>query len=48
MENIEAGFVAKVNTDLRTSTSLKNQFCDVLSLRNILGKVCESKKKVCW
>ena len=38
-ENIEAGFVAKVNTDLRTSTSKNHSATHLmhLALRNILG-----------
>ncbi len=44
-ENIEAGFVAKVNTDLRTSTSKNHSATHLmhLALRNILGTHVEQK-----
>ena len=44
-ENIEAGFVAKVNTDLRTSTSKNHTATHLmhLALRNILGTHVEQK-----
>jgi alanyl-tRNA synthetase len=44
-ENIEAGFVAKVNTDLRASTSKNHSATHLmhLALRNILGTHVEQK-----
>ena len=44
-ENIEAGFVAKVNTDLRTSTSKNHSATHLmhLALRTILGTHVEQK-----
>lgn len=44
-ENIETGFVAKVNTDLRTSTSKNHSATHLmhLALRNILGTHVEQK-----
>lgn len=44
-ENIEAGFVAKVNTDLRTSTSKNHSATHLmhLALRSILGTHVEQK-----
>lgn len=44
-ENIEAGFVGKVNTDLRTSTSKNHSATHLmhLALRNILGTHVEQK-----
>ncbi|WP_281336581.1 alanine--tRNA ligase [Flavobacterium eburneipallidum] len=44
-ENIEAGFIAKVNTDLRTSTSKNHSATHLmhLALRNILGTHVEQK-----
>jgi alanyl-tRNA synthetase len=44
-ENLEAGFVAKVNTDLRTSTSKNHSATHLmhLALRNILGTHVEQK-----
>jgi len=44
-ENIEAGFVAKVNTDLRTSTSKNHSATHLmhLALRNLLGTHVEQK-----
>ena len=44
-ENIEAGFVAKVNNDLRTSTSKNHSATHLmhLALRNILGTHVEQK-----
>ncbi|WP_100612116.1 alanine--tRNA ligase [Confluentibacter lentus] len=44
-ENIEANFVAKVNTDLRTSTSKNHSATHLmhLALRNILGTHVEQK-----
>jgi alanyl-tRNA synthetase len=44
-ENIEAGFVAKVNTDLRTTTSKNHSATHLmhLALRNILGTHVEQK-----
>ncbi|HQW68896.1 MAG TPA: alanine--tRNA ligase, partial [Flavobacterium sp.] len=44
-ENIEAGFVAKVNTNLRTSTSKNHSATHLmhLALRNILGTHVEQK-----
>ena len=44
-ENIEAGFVAKVNTDLRTSTSKNHSATHLmhLALRDILGTHVEQK-----
>nr|WP_314838997.1 alanine--tRNA ligase [uncultured Flavobacterium sp.] len=44
-ENIEAGFTAKVNTDLRTSTSKNHSATHLmhLALRNILGTHVEQK-----
>lgn len=44
-ENIEAGFVAKVNTDLRTSTTKNHSATHLmhLALRNILGTHVEQK-----
>ncbi|MDD3005297.1 alanine--tRNA ligase [Flavobacterium sp.] len=44
-ENVEAGFVAKVNTDLRTSTSKNHSGTHLmhLALRNILGTHVEQK-----
>lgn len=44
-ENIEAGFAAKVNTDLRTSTSKNHSATHLmhLALRNILGTHVEQK-----
>ena len=44
-ENIEASFVAKVNTDLRTSTSKNHSATHLmhLALRNILGTHVEQK-----
>ncbi|WP_163400691.1 alanine--tRNA ligase [Flavobacterium fluviatile] len=44
-ENIEAGFAAKVNTDLRTSTSKNHSATHLmhLALRSILGKHVEQK-----
>jgi alanyl-tRNA synthetase len=44
-ENIEAGFVAKVNTDLRISTSKNHSATHLmhLALRNILGTHVEQK-----
>jgi alanyl-tRNA synthetase len=44
-ENIEAGFVAKVNTDLRTLTSKNHSATHLmhLALRNILGTHVEQK-----
>lgn len=44
-ENIEAGFVAKVNTDLRTSTSKNHSATHLmhLALRKILGTHVEQK-----
>ena len=47
-ENIEAGFVAKVNTDLRTSTSKNHSATHLmhLALRNILGNTRRTKRFV--
>ncbi|MFD1604198.1 alanine--tRNA ligase [Flavobacterium artemisiae] len=44
-ENVEAGFAAKVNTDLRTSTSKNHSATHLmhLALRNILGTHVEQK-----
>lgn len=44
-ENIEAGFLAKVNTDLRTATSKNHSATHLmhLALRNILGTHVEQK-----
>lgn len=44
-ENIEAGFVAKVNTDLRSSTSKNHSATHLmhLALRNLLGTHVEQK-----
>ncbi len=44
-KNLEAGFVAKVNTDLRTSTSKNHSATHLmhLALRNILGTHVEQK-----
>lgn len=44
-ENIEAGFIAKVNTDLRTSTSKNHSATHLmhLALRSILGTHVEQK-----
>ncbi|SHH79441.1 alanine--tRNA ligase [Flavobacterium defluvii] len=44
-ENVEAGFVAKVNTDLRASTSKNHSATHLmhLALRNILGTHVEQK-----
>jgi len=44
-ENIEAGFAAKVNTDLRTSTSKNHSATHLmhLALRNLLGTHVEQK-----
>lgn len=44
-ENIEAGFTAKVNTDLRTSTSKNHSATHLmhLALRNLLGTHVEQK-----
>lgn len=44
-ENVEAGFVAKVDTDLRTSTSKNHSATHLmhLALRNILGTHVEQK-----
>lgn len=44
-ENVSAGFVAKVNTDLRTSTSKNHSATHLmhLALRNILGTHVEQK-----
>jgi alanyl-tRNA synthetase len=44
-ENIEAGFIAKVNTNLRTSTSKNHSATHLmhLALRNILGTHVEQK-----
>jgi len=44
-ENVEAGFVAKVNTDLRTSSSKNHSATHLmhLALRNILGTHVEQK-----
>lgn len=44
-ENVESGFVAKVNTDLRTSTSKNHSATHLmhLALRNILGTHVEQK-----
>jgi len=44
-ENVESGFVAKVNTDLRTSTSKNHSATHLmhLALRNVLGTHVEQK-----